>query len=555
MKRSKVLILSVVVTLFMACSEKTEQLLKSSPSSVINTNSGSKKEAFYESEVLAVPVAPSPVPMAVPKARVSPIVSSRPLPIMQAPNPLAEMRNEQYNTIKEQGFKEVATSALSTFSSDVDTASYANIRRYLIQNHRLPPKNAVRLEELLNYFSYKYQEPQDEQPFYINSVVSNTLWNKKSKILQIGLQSKKPNIEKLPPSNLVFLLDVSGSMGQANKLPLLKKSLALLSKQLREKDRVSIVVYAGNSGLVLDQAKGSESAQIVDALERLNAGGSTAGGQGIELAYKVAKEAFIEGGNNRVILATDGDFNVGLRDQDELIKFIEEKREMGIYLTVLGFGMGNYKDGKMEQLADKGNGNYAYIDNLLEAKKVLVTQMSGTLYTVAKDVKVQVEFNPKKVHAYRLIGYENRAMANEDFNNDKKDAGEIGMGHSVTALYEIILASENETSQVDELKYQNRTLSNSEELATVKIRYKQPNSSRSELMSKAILDSNGNISEIDRDFAQIVAGFGMILRDSEYKKGLKLSRLIALAKNVKGEDREGYRAEFIKLMEQAELLN
>jgi len=327
-----------------------------------------------------------------------------------------------------------------------------------------------------------------------------------------------------------------------------------LSKQLREKDRVSIVVYAGNSGLVLDQAKGNESSKIIEALKKLNAGGSTAGGKGIQLAYKVAKEAFIEGGNNRIILATDGDFNVGARNEKELIKLIEEKKKTGIYLTVLGFGMGNYKDGKMEQLADKGNGNYAYIDNLLEAKKVLVTQMSGTLYTVAKDVKVQVEFNPKKVHSYRLIGYENRALANKDFNNDKKDAGEIGMGHSVTALYEIVLASKNQISEIDTLKYQNTTLTNSDELATVKIRYKEPDSDSSVLMSKVITATNGNISKTDSSFAQSVAGFGMILRDSKYKKALKINTLVELAKNSKGEDREGYRAEFIKMMEQAELL-
>ncbi|HIC78546.1 MAG TPA: DUF3520 domain-containing protein, partial [Sulfurovum sp.] len=350
------------------------------------------------------------------------------------------------------------------------------------------------------------------------------------------------------------LLDVSGSMGDPNKLPLLQKSLKLLVKQLRAKDTVSIVVYAGSSGLILDRARGDEGAKIIEALDKLSAGGSTAGGAGIQLAYSVAQKAFIKGGNNRVILATDGDFNVGVRSQDDLIEMIEKKRESGIFLTVLGFGMGNYQDGKMEQLADKGNGNHAYIDNLLEAKKVLVTQMSGTLYTVAKDVKVQVEFNPEKVHSYRLIGYENRALANEDFNNDKKDAGEIGMGHSVTALYEILLTSDNQTSKVDKLKYQNSSSNDLDELATVKIRYKEADGDSSKLMSKVITDSNSNIDKKETDFVQTVAGFGMLLRESKYKNELKFSELIELAKDSKGIDREGYRAEFVKMMEQAELL-
>ena len=548
MTRSKVLTLSLATIVFVACSQKVEKE---------NNISLAKVPTKAEAVIEVIEVVPPeiggdsslpPMPMLSPVPPVMGVVS------MPPPPPIKVLSNEEYNEVKEVGFKEVATSALSTFSTDVDTASYSNVRRYLTQNHKLPPKDAVRLEELLNYFSYDYKEPTDKKPFSINSSISDTLWNKESKLLQIGLQTKKPNIEKLPASNLVFLLDVSGSMGQPNKLPLLKKSLSLLSKQLREKDRVSIVVYAGNSGLVLDQAKGNESSKIIEALKKLNAGGSTAGGKGIQLAYKVAKEAFIEGGNNRIILATDGDFNVGARNEKELIKLIEEKKKTGIYLTVLGFGMGNYKDGKMEQLADKGNGNYAYIDNLLEAKKVLVTQMSGTLYTVAKDVKVQVEFNPKKVHSYRLIGYENRALANKDFNNDKKDAGEIGMGHSVTALYEIVLASKNQISEIDTLKYQNTTLTDSDELATVKIRYKEPDSDSSVLMSKVITATNSNISKTDSSFAQSVAGFGMILRDSKYKKALKINTLVELAKNSKGEDREGYRAEFIKMMEQAELL-
>lgn len=494
-------------------------------------------------EVVLYEVAmPSPVVMPVPMMMPSPVIA-------------VEHNTEAYNVINENQFKEVSTSPLSTFSIDVDTASYSNVRRYLTQNNALPPKGAVRIEELINYFSYEYKEPQDDDnPFYINTSVGDTIWNKKSKIIQIGLQTKKPNIAKLPASNLVFLLDVSGSMGQPNKLPLLKKSLKLLVKQLRDKDRVSIVVYAGNSGLVLDRARGDEEQKIVQALEKLNAGGSTAGGQGIKLAYDIAGKAFIKGGNNRVILATDGDFNVGQSSQSALVELIEAKRKSGIFLTVLGFGMGNYKDSKMEQLADKGNGNYAYIDNLLEAKKVLVTQMSGTLYTVAKDVKIQVEFNPEKVHSYRLIGYENRALANEDFNNDKKDAGEIGMGHSVTALYEIILQSDEVKSKVDKLKYQTTSSNHSNELATVKIRYKKPDGDVSTLISKSINLNDKEIVLSDSNFAQSVVGFGMILRKSEHKKDAKLSSLIKLAKDSKGDDREGYRAEFIKMMEQAELL-
>ncbi|RUM76528.1 MAG: hypothetical protein DSZ11_00465 [Sulfurovum sp.] len=557
MKILKRLSLSLVVLFFISCSKKEEAPLENNvavesikqydtvePKIVeVNNNVAIKYRRNLEVSI-PVPVIAMPQPV--------PVVMPQPLPVPHRVK--KEMNSEEYNAINENKFKEVATSALSTFSTDVDTASYSNIRRFLIQNRQLPPKDAVRIEELMNYFSYSYKEPQGSEPFYINTTVKETIWNKKSKIIQIGLQTKKPNISKLPASNLVFLLDVSGSMGQPHKLPLLKKSLKLLSKQLREKDRVSIVVYAGNSGLVLDRARGDETSKIIGALDKLRAGGSTAGGEGIKLAYSVAQKAFITGGNNRVILATDGDFNVGAKSQEELVKLIEKKRESGIFLTVLGFGMGNYKDGKMEQLADKGNGNYAYIDNLLEAKKVLVTQMSGTLYTVAKDVKVQVEFNPRKVHSYRLIGYENRAMANEDFNNDKKDAAEVGMGHSITVLYEIILATKNQSSKVDKLKYQTQTSSNLDELATVKIRYKKPDGKTSTLMSKIIKEGESDISTVDANFVQSVAGFGMILRDSKYKKDLNYAQLIALAKDSKGEDREGYRAEFIKMMEQAELL-
>ncbi|RLA64141.1 MAG: hypothetical protein DRQ78_06315 [Epsilonproteobacteria bacterium] len=475
--------------------------------------------------------------------------STRPMPA-----PDMTTSNEGYNALSENTFKEVALSPLSTLSTDVDTASYANIRRYLFENKTLPHKDVVRIEEMLNYFDYHYAEPRTREPFAIHTRVGESLWNNETKLLQIGLQTKKPHIERLPASNLVFLLDVSGSMGRANKLPLLVKSLTLLVKELRRKDRVSIVVYAGSAGLVLDRARGDEKSKIINALKRLKAGGSTAGGRGINLAYEVAQEAFIEGGNNRIILATDGDFNVGPRSQKDLETLIEEKRKSGIYLTVLGFGMGNYKDNKAETLADKGNGNYAYIDTLLEAKKVLVTQMSGTLYTVAKDVKIQVEFNPAKVHSYRLIGYENRLLNDEDFKNDKIDAAEVGMGHSVTALYEIVMHSGYRTSKIDALKYQKSELVYSDELATVKIRYKHPEEHTSLEMQKSIHEDEYDIATRDYLFAQSVAGFGMLLKDSIHNKNLNYDKLIRQAKENKGRDEKGYRAEFIKMMEKAEIL-
>lgn len=464
------------------------------------------------------------------------------------------VERERYDSFNENKFKEVTSSPLSTFSTDVDTASYSNVRSYIMDRKAKPSKDAVRSEEMINYFNYHYQEPTNNDPFAINVKLGNSIWNKETKIIQIGLQTKRVDIKSLPASNLVFLLDVSGSMNRPESLPLLIKSLKLLTKELRKKDRVSIVVYAGNSGLVLDRARGDEKQKIYQALDRLSAGGSTAGGQGIELAYSVAEKAFREKGNNRIILATDGDFNVGISSRDGLIKLIEEKRKSGVFLSVLGFGRGNMQDNTMEQIADHGNGNYAYIDSLLEAKKVLVTQMSGTLYTVAKDVKVQVEFNPSKVHSYRLIGYENKVMVNEDFNNDKKDAAEIGMGHSVTALYEVVLQKDGLSSKVDKLKYQKSTTNLSEELATVKIRYKKTDGNTSMLVSKVIKYSSDDIDKKTYDFAQTVAGFGMLLRESEYKNTLTYKTLINLAKDSKGEDREGYRAEFIRMLELSELL-
>jgi Ca-activated chloride channel family protein len=479
-----------------------------------------------------------------------------PAPVMMPPMEVGN--TERYKHNDENHFKDALSSPLSTFSIDVDTASYANARRIINEESVIPPKDAVRSEEFINYFSYKYQEPVGSEPFFINLKVGDAVWDTTHKLIQIGIQTKKPEIEKLPPSNFVFLLDVSGSMNDSDKLPLLKQSLKLLTNQLRDEDRVSIVVYAGSAGLVLDRAKGTQKEKIINALDNLEAGGSTAGGEGIELAYEIAKKSFISNGNNRVILATDGDFNVGVSSESALISLIEEQRKSGVYLSVLGFGGGNYKDDTAELLADKGNGNYSYIDTLLEAKKVLVSQMSGTLYTVAKDVKIQVEFNPKKVRTYKLLGYENRALANEDFNDDKKDAGEIGMGHSVTVLYEVVLNDgTNGSSSVDKLKYQTQnttTQSDSNELATLKLRYKEPTGENSKLISKVIDDNANDIGENDFKFAQAVGAFSLLLRDSAHKGNANYKDILSLAKSAKGNDEEGYRADFIKVVEKTMLL-
>ena len=466
-----------------------------------------------------------------------------------------DLSGEEYSSFSDNSFKEPTTSPLSTFSVDVDTASYGIVRRYIMQNSSFPPKGAIRIEEMINYFDYDYPSPKEES-FNILAKVGESIWNKNHKILQIGVQAKKIDSSKLPPSNLVFLIDVSGSMGAPNKLPLLKRAFKLLVNQLRATDTVSIVVYAGSSGVVLNGVRGDKKSKILKALENLRAGGSTAGGAGINLAYKIAKENFIKGGNNRVILATDGDFNVGVRSESQLIDLIEKEKNSGIYLTVLGFGMGNFKDSKMEKLADKGNGNYGYIDNLLEAKKLLVEQMSGTLFTVAKDVKVQVEFNPLMVKKYRLIGYVNRKMANEDFKNDKKDAGDVGAGHSVTVLYELELKDKN-SSTTSPLKYQTLTPSKeakSDEIATLKLRFKAPDSNSSKEIKKVIKTDSSEIKDKDFYFAQAVAGFGMILRDSEYKGDLTIEKVLKIAKENRGEDKNGYRAEFIRVLEKAQLL-
>jgi Ca-activated chloride channel family protein len=458
--------------------------------------------------------------------------------------------NEKYAEILENAFMRARQTPLSTFSIDVDKAAYSNVRR-MINNGQHVPADAVKIEEMVNYFNYNYPQPVDKHPFSIHTDVVQTPWHMDTQLVRIGLQGKTFANEALPASNLTFLIDVSGSMGAQNKLPLLKSAFKLLVNQLREKDKVSIVVYAGAAGVVLEPTSGDHKEKILAALDHLQSGGSTAGGAGIELAYKLAEKHFKKNGNNRVILATDGDFNVGASGDSDMQSLIEEKRKSGVFLSVLGFGYGNYKDSKLETLADKGNGNHAYIDTMQEAQKVFGKEFGGTLFTIAKDVKIQVEFNPKKVQAYRLIGYENRLLADEDFVDDTKDAGELGSGHTVTALYEIIpVGLESDyLKTIPELKYtQTKVTSNYEdELFTVKFRYKKPNASQSIEM---VHIQNTDISEAsdDMNFAASVALFGMQLRQSKYFNNASVSKVIELAEIGRGGDQDGYRAEFIRLV-------
>lgn len=465
---------------------------------------------------------------------------------------------ESYKKNPENDFKTVAANPLSTMSVDVDRASYSNIRRF-IQNGQLPPADAVRIEEMVNYFHYNYPQPEDEHPLAIVTELTDCPWQPGHQLLHIGMQAKTIATESLPPSNLVFLVDVSGSMGEPNKLPLVKESLKLLTKNLRDKDHIAIVVYAGSAGLVLPPTPGNHKQTIYDALDRLQSGGSTAGGAGIQLAYKTASEHYIRGGNNRVILATDGDFNVGISGDNELETLITKEREKGIYLTCLGYGMGNYKDSKLEVLADKGNGNYAYIDDIKEAEKTLGKEFGGTIFTLAKDVKAQIEFNPTKVQAYRLVGYENRLLNEEDFKDDKKDAGDMGSGHSVTIIYEIIPAGvkSDKVRKVTPLKYQKNIagvpVPETSELATIKFRYKKPNGNTSMEMAHVIGTTSRNI-ELASDnvkFASSVAMFGMLLKKSEHKGNSSYDKALALAKSAKEDDVEGYRVEYIQLLKKS----
>ena len=467
---------------------------------------------------------------------------------------------ESYAEITENPFLETFRAPLSTFSIDVDTASYANVRRFLNDGMR-PPKDSVRIEELINYFEYDYPQPIGNVPFSVNTEVATPPWNQKHKIVRIGLQGKKVSLDNVPPSNLVFLLDVSGSMNAPDKLPLLKEGLRIMVNQLKPSDRVAIAVYAGSSGLVLPSTPVSQKGEILAALDNLQAGGSTNGGEGIKLAYTVALNNFIQGGNNRVILATDGDFNVGLSGDEELVRMIEEKRKSGVFLSLFGFGKGNLNDSMMEKLSNAGNGNYAYIDSREEARKALGQQVAGTLYTIAKDVKIQVEFNPALVAGYRLIGYENRMLADKDFNDDRKDAGEIGAGHSVTALYEIVPAGQKvENPGVDELKYSQIEKSDtkfSNELLTVKLRYKQPDGDKSELLTMGVLDKNATIETASDNlkFAVAVAEFGLLLRDSRYKADANFGSVYNLANSALGSDLKNYRGEFVELVRKAQNFN
>ncbi len=465
-----------------------------------------------------------------------------------------DFNTESYAHIDENDFKLVRASPLSTFSIDVDRASYANVRRF-IQDGERPPVDAVRIEEMINYFPYEWGAVAGEHPFAVTTEVWEAPWKGRHRLVRIGLHAESIDTEDLPPNNLVFLLDVSGSMSPQDKLPLLKRAFALLVDQLRPWDRVAIVVYAGAAGMVLPSTPGDRRDEILAALDRLEAGGSTAGGEGLRLAYETAREHFIDGGNNRVVLATDGDFNVGPSSDGEMVRLIERERESGVFLTVLGFGTGNIKDSKMEQIADHGNGNFHYVDGLLEARKVLVEEMGGTLLTLAKDVKLQIEFNPARVAGYRLIGYENRLLADEDFNDDTKDAGELGAGHTVTALYEVVPAGVEvpREGKVDELRYQPQAddppLSEFDgELMYVKVRYKDPDGAKSRLLERAVADRLGSPS-VDFRFATAVAGFGMLLRGSDHAGDLTLDDVVRLADKSRGDDPRGYRGEFIRLVE------
>jgi Ca-activated chloride channel homolog len=497
--------------------------------------------------------APLPVPSATPG---SAGVGRAPADRVDRPQP----NTEAYDFISDNPFMRVTQDPLATFSIDVDTASYANIRRFLSMN-QLPPKDSVRIEEMINYFNYDYPSPTGQHPIAAYTEVAAAPWKPEHRLVRIGIKGKDIDIAKRPPSNLVFLVDVSGSMATPEKLPMLKSAMKLMVEKLGEGDHVAIVTYAGASGVHLRSTSGDKKQVINSAIDALNSGGSTNGGAGILLAYETAMSNFIRGGTNRVILATDGDFNVGVTNQGDLTRLIEEKAQSGVFLSVLGFGMGNYKDSTLEKLADKGNGNYAYIDTLNEARKVLVEEMSGTLLTIAKDVKIQVEFNPAEVNAYRLIGYENRALRHQDFNDDKKDAGDMGASQTVTALFEVVPRGvEVEISAVDQLKYQERALDTRRaangEILNVRIRYKDPDGNTSQLMETPVIDRRTafNNASTDFRFAAAVASFGMVLRDSPHKGQSTMDSVIEIAEKSRGADKNGYRDEFVQLVRKARAL-
>jgi len=532
--------------------ESQIQLLDSTTPTTTKFTARTRAAGGFQESTYARPIAGTIAPATV----VSRLEYDRPVTQDESWRYNGNFQTEDYSRIYENRYLTVRENPLSTFSIDVDTASYSNIRRFLTAG-QLPPADAVRIEEMINYFSYDYPQPEGEEPFSITTKVAAAPWNSAHQLMMVGLQGKTLQGKSIPPSNLVFLIDVSGSMEDQNKLPLLKSAFRMMTQQLSESEKISIVVYAGAAGVVLEPTTGANKQKILEAIDRLQAGGSTAGGAGIQRAYDMAAENFIKGGNNRVILATDGDFNVGTSSDAELVRLIEEKRKSGVFLTVLGFGTGNYKDNKMEQLANKGNGNFYYIDTTNEAQKVLVSELGSTLFTIAKDVKVQIEFNPAKIKAYRLVGYENRILAKEDFNDDTKDAGELGAGHSVTAIYELVpVGSEEEFAQVDALKYQQQQRLASEELLTVKLRYKQPQSETSQLISNTITsDEVAQSPSGDFQFAAAVAEFGMLLRQSEFKHHASYEHVISAAQSSNGEDAYGYRAEFIDLVRKAQNLD
>jgi Ca-activated chloride channel family protein len=502
------------------------------------------------SSALPAVAAPGQAAMAMPGAAAQPPFAS------------SQFNTEEYDRVVDNPFRKVLDNPVSTFSIDVDTASYANLRRFLMESRSMPPKDAVRIEEMVNYFTYDYDAPIGEHPVGLAFTLAPAPWAADHQLLRVALKAKSIDAAGLTASNMVFLIDVSGSMADDNKLPLIKDSIKILIDRLRPQDRVSIVTYASSAGVALDSTPGSKKTIIASAIEKLEAGGSTAGGAGVQLAYRAAKENFIRGGNNRVILCTDGDFNIGMSSTADLERMIEEQRKEGIYLTVLGFGMGNYKDSRMEALADKGNGNYAYIDNLLEGKKVLGKELWGNLYTVAKDVKLQIEFNPAKVREYRLIGYENRLLAREDFNDDSKDAGEMGPGQTVTAFYELVPQSAPAASgpAPDPLAFQQSIIVPSDDLFVFKLRYKEPGDAKEESrLVSTPMDGKAIWRELaacddDFRFASAVVEFGMLLRDSPYKGTASWASAMERARMAKGTDSEGYRAEFVKLVELAELL-
>lgn len=467
------------------------------------------------------------------------------------------LNRESYNALSDNPLVAASNDPLSTFSIDVDTASYSNVRR-LLTSGVLPPPGAVRIEEMINYFSYSYPEPENG-PLAIATELGPCPWRPENKLIRIGLKAKNADPKSIPPSNLVFLIDVSGSMNQPNKLPLLQQSMTMLVDQLTARDRISIVVYAGSNRVVLPPTGGDKGAEIKAAIASLISGGSTYASGGITTAYNLARQSFMPGANNRILLASDGDFNVGVTSRDELERLITRERESGIYLTVLGFGMGNYHDDTMEILADKGNGNYSYIDSLLEARKVLVKERTSTLFTLARDVKLQVEFNPAQVGGYRLLGYENRSMADEDFRDDRKDAGEIGLGHAVTALYELYPPGSPAIHKVDNLKYQVMTPAStaSPEILTVKLRYKPLGEGESVQINHPVIPDSRSLAATSDDFrfAAAVAGFGMLLRHPDPPPALTYTLLTDLARNSRGQDAEGYRSEFVRLLETAEILS